>query len=81
MCLDLVFVSNFHFLCVGGGRLACCNLSWVHTRWWFSLVPDPIMCAPHGENTLWTGQKNVKGMETSATERAWDDQLGARHRG
>ena len=24
---------------------ACCNLSWLHTRWWFSLVPDPIIHA------------------------------------
>ena len=31
---------------VGGARLAYCNLSWLHTRWWFSLVPDPIIYAP-----------------------------------
>ena len=28
----------FDFLCVvHGHRLACCNLSWLHTRWWCSL--------------------------------------------
>ena len=33
-------------LCVAGGvRLASCNLGWLHKRWCFSLVPDPISCA------------------------------------
>ena len=68
---------------VVGGRLACCNLSWLHTRWWFSLVPDPIIYAPcsvllkgKGVNLFQPGCGNAKGLETAATERAWDDQLG-----
>ena len=32
-CLDIVFVSIFS------------ELSVLHTRWWFSLVPDPIIYA------------------------------------
>ena len=43
----MVIVSAFGVLVVvGGARLTCCSLSWVHTRWWFSHVPDPIIYAP-----------------------------------
>ena len=46
ICLDLVMsIFGFHSV-AGGGRLACCNLSWLRTRWWFSLVPDPSIHAP-----------------------------------
>ena len=46
-CLYVVFDSIFDLLCVvRGARLACCNFSWLHTQWWFSLVPDPIIYAP-----------------------------------
>ena len=45
--IGVVFVSIFDSLCVvGGARLACCSVSWLHTRWCFSLVPDPIIHAP-----------------------------------
>ena len=44
MCLDLVFGPIWDFLCVVcGARLVCCNRRWLHTRWCFSLVPDPII--------------------------------------
>ena len=47
MCLDLVFVSIFDFLCVvGEARPDCCKLSRLHTRRLFSLVHDPIIYVP-----------------------------------
>ena len=27
-------------------RLACCSVSWLHTWWWCSVVPDPIIYGP-----------------------------------
>ena len=59
--LDVVLVSMFAFLCaVGGARLACCNFSWLHTQWWFSLVPDAIIrgqCALARANVVTCGVK------------------------
>ena len=35
------------FQCVGNGsQLAQCNVSWPPTRFWFVLLPDPIIFAP-----------------------------------
>ena len=45
VCLDLVFGPIWDFLCVVGGARSVCNHRWLHTRWCFSLVSDPIIYA------------------------------------
>ena len=60
------------FRCIdGGARLVCCILSWMHTRWWFSLVPCPFICSPWSV-LFGTGKRCVLcSQDTQAGHPSW----------